>query len=115
MAANEAWIEFLGTFAVKYDEFRFAIRHIGTLDCLLSLADVARHDGYVRPIFGLIVFTIAKFPCELLVQSMDISDSSVPHIHIVNGRHPIVDALLVDQQYVPNSTQLNVCVSAVLS
>jgi DNA mismatch repair ATPase MutS len=36
------------------------------------------------------------------------SDSTEPRICIKDGRHPIVDAMLSDQQFVPNSTQLSV-------
>ena len=53
IVAQEAWIEFLKSFATKYDQFRCAIRHLATLDCLLSLTAVAEHAGYVRPVFGM--------------------------------------------------------------
>ena len=52
LAAHAAWSSFLGQFALKYDELRFAVRHLATLDCLFSLAAVAAQAGYVRPVFG---------------------------------------------------------------
>ena len=51
-AANEAWAEFLGAFADKYDGFRRVVKQLATLDCLFSLAHLATQSGYVRPIFG---------------------------------------------------------------
>ena len=54
IAAQEAWIDFLGRFADKYDSFRFVVRHLATLDCLLSLAEVATHQNYVKPNFGML-------------------------------------------------------------
>jgi DNA mismatch repair protein MutS len=57
---------------------------IAQLDTILSLADVAVQYGYVRP-------TIHAG------QEIDIRD----------GRHPVVDALLVDQRFVPNDIRLD--------
>ena len=36
------------------------------------------------------------------------TDTESPHIDVVDGRHPIVDALLTNEQYVPNSTSIHV-------
>ena len=58
---------------------------IATLDCLLSLARVACEHNYVMP-------TVS---------------SKLHHIKIVDGRHPVVEALLKDEDFVPNDTLLD--------
>ncbi|WBW50701.1 DNA mismatch repair protein MutS [Peptoniphilus equinus] len=58
--------------------------YIGTLDCLFSLAQVARTYHYVRPVI-----------------------SDTPQLTIVEGRHPIVEAMGRDIQFVPNNTSMN--------
>lgn len=53
-------------------------------DCLLSFAELAYKNRYVRP---------------------TITDTETIRIH--NGRHPVVERLLDDEQFVPNSVALN--------
>ena len=55
-----------------------------TLDVLLSLAKVASDYGYVRP---------------------EINDAG--RYQIVNGRHPVVEASIGREKFVPNDTQIN--------
>ena len=55
-----------------------------TLDALLSLARVARRNNYVRP---------------------EITEDGV--IDILDGRHPVVEAMLPDMAFVPNDTHLD--------
>lgn len=57
---------------------------ISILDALCSLADVADKNQYVRP---------------------NVSESGA--IEIVNGRHPVVEQVLTDFQFVPNDTYLD--------
>lgn len=57
---------------------------IAMLDCLYSLAEVAVSNNYVMPKF------INK-----------------DEINIVDGRHPVVEALLKANEFVPNDTTLN--------
>ena len=59
-------------------------RAIALLDAILSFANVAVENNYVKP-------TITK--------------DSV--INIVDGRHPIVEAILKNEEFVPNDTLLN--------
>ena len=59
-----------------------AAESIATLDSLLSLAEVAEKRHYVR----------AEFSDEKLM--------------IKEGRHPVVETLLIDQRFVPNDTWL---------
>ncbi len=55
-----------------------------TLDAALSLALAAQENGYVRP---------------------TINDEGI--IDIVDGRHPVVEKMLRDEQFVPNDTRMN--------
>ena len=55
-----------------------------TLDVLLSFAQVARDNNYIKPIFN---------------------DTGV--IEITEGRHPIVEKMLQDNSFVPNDCTLN--------
>ena len=69
------------------DAIREAAEAVATLDALQSLAEVARRDGWVRPV---------------------IDDTE--HIGIVAGRHPVVERMLQragDEEYVPNDTDLD--------
>ena len=63
----------------SYALLRDAVNKLATADCLLSLAQVALQDNYVRPEF---------------------TDDNM--IEIIDGRHPMVEALSSDP-YVPNS------------
>lgn len=58
---------------------------VSLLDTLCSLADVAHHQGYVRP--------------ELLEE---------PVLMVQEGRHPVVEQLLPPGVFVPNDVQLDV-------
>ena len=59
-------------------------RAIATLDALLSLADAADRHNYVRPL---------------------LNDSN--HIHIVAGRHPVIEQTQRDIPFVPNDIDLD--------
>ncbi|XP_078718377.1 DNA mismatch repair protein Msh3 [Lampetra fluviatilis] len=84
--SNAEWLGFLTQFGEHYHNFRAAVAQLATLDCLFSLATIASRDGYCRP-----EFVVEK---SLIV--------------IEDGRHPVVELLLGDQnQYVPNSTHLD--------
>ncbi|NLL55952.1 MAG: DNA mismatch repair protein MutS [Clostridiales bacterium] len=58
---------------------------IAVLDCLYSLAEVAVSNNYVIPNFV-----------------------NKDEINIIDGRHPVVEALLKTNEFVPNDTTLNV-------
>lgn len=58
---------------------------IGKLDCLLTFAQNARQNKYVKP---------------------DLNDGK--SINIINGRHPVIEQLLpADEEYVPNNILLD--------
>ncbi|KAJ7685045.1 DNA mismatch repair protein MSH3 [Mycena polygramma] len=77
--AKKAFLDFLEEVNAHYALLRDAINKLAIADCLLSLAQVALRDNYVKPQF---------------------TDSGV--FEIVEGRHPMVEALRSDP-FVPNS------------
>uniref|UniRef100_A0A1A8HDR7 DNA mismatch repair protein MSH3 n=1 Tax=Nothobranchius korthausae TaxID=1143690 RepID=A0A1A8HDR7_9TELE len=79
------WTNFLDQFGEHYHTMKRAIGHLATMDCLFSLAEVAKQGDYCRPEV-----------CENKQQIM-----------ITNGRHPAIDLLMGEHnQYVPNHTKL---------
>lgn len=60
---------------------------IASLDCLCSLANVAIKYNYTKPTIN----------------------SKIKVIDIKDGRHPVVEALLKTEQFVPNDTMLDTC------
>ncbi|XP_015245692.1 PREDICTED: DNA mismatch repair protein Msh3 [Cyprinodon variegatus] len=82
---QKEWTRFLNQFGEHYHTMKRAISHLATMDCLLSLAEVAKQGNYCRPKV-----------CESRQQIM-----------ITDGRHPAIDLLMGEQsQYVPNDTRL---------
>uniref|UniRef100_A0A672MMP6 DNA mismatch repair protein MSH3 n=1 Tax=Sinocyclocheilus grahami TaxID=75366 RepID=A0A672MMP6_SINGR len=82
---NHEWINFLQLFGDHYYILRKAVCHLATMDCLFSLAQVAKENNYCRP--------------EIL------EDKS--QILITAGKHPVITSLMGDEdQYVPNDTHL---------
>lgn len=65
-------------------EFLDTAAALSTLDCLLSLSDVAVQNKYCKPIIN----------------------EKIKHISIKNGRHPIVE-VMSDDVFVPNDTMLD--------
>ncbi|XP_068559288.1 DNA mismatch repair protein Msh3 [Cebidichthys violaceus] len=79
------WTNFLDQFGEHYHTMKRAISHLATMDCLFSLAEVAKQGDYCRPEV-----------CEGQRQIM-----------IRDGRHPAIDLLMGEHnQYVPNLTEL---------
>ncbi|KAL8713589.1 MAG: hypothetical protein Q9220_002451 [cf. Caloplaca sp. 1 TL-2023] len=81
-ACDKAFAALLEEIATKYQPFRDCVQALATLDCLLSLATVASQPNYVKPEY-------ADDTCIVVEQ----------------GRHPMVEQLLLDA-YVPNDTTL---------
>uniref|UniRef100_A0A8D2PT02 DNA mismatch repair protein MSH3 n=1 Tax=Zosterops lateralis melanops TaxID=1220523 RepID=A0A8D2PT02_ZOSLA len=80
------WLCFLDHFSEHYHPVSKAICHLATVDCLFSLAQVAKQGDYCRP-------TVQDKRREIIIK---------------NGRHPVIDVLLGEQdQYVPNTTSLS--------
>uniref|UniRef100_A0A8C9CUK2 DNA mismatch repair protein MSH3 n=1 Tax=Panthera leo TaxID=9689 RepID=A0A8C9CUK2_PANLE len=79
------WLDFLEDFSEHYHSLCKAVHHLATVDCIFSLAKVAKQGNYCRPTL-----------------------QEERKIMIKNGRHPVIDVLLGEQdQYVPNSTNLS--------
>ncbi|XP_033367286.1 DNA mismatch repair protein Msh3 [Parus major] len=79
------WLCFLDHFSEHYHPVSKAICHLATVDCLFSLAQVAKQGDYCRP-------AVQDNRHEIIIK---------------NGRHPVIDVLLGEQdQYVPNTTSL---------
>ncbi|KAH0349006.1 DNA mismatch repair protein msh-3, partial [Aureobasidium melanogenum] len=85
-ACDAAFAKLLSEIGTKYQTFRDCIQSLATLDCLLSLADIASQPGYTKPEF--------------------ITDSDEVRIEVKEGRHPMVEQLLLDS-YVPNDIELS--------
>ncbi|XP_029192324.2 DNA mismatch repair protein Msh3-like isoform X1 [Acropora millepora] len=87
LACHQAWVEFLSLFSEGCFRYRRAVHSMATLDCLFSLAVVAKQPGFVRPV---------------------VKDTEA-HIYVKQGRHPVIDHLLPEnQQFVPNDTNMSV-------
>nr|XP_033781367.1 DNA mismatch repair protein Msh3 isoform X3 [Geotrypetes seraphini] len=83
--SNTEWLRFLDQFGEQYHSMCTAIGHLSVVDCIFSLAEVAKQGDYCRPI-------VKDHEREIIIK---------------DGRHPIIDVLLGEQdQYVPNSTSL---------
>ncbi|XP_063819985.1 DNA mismatch repair protein Msh3 isoform X2 [Pseudophryne corroboree] len=79
------WVTVSSKFGEHYHSLSEAVNHLATADCIFSLADVAKHSDYCRP-------TVHDCGSQVIIK---------------NGRHPVIDLLLEEQnQYVPNSTSL---------
>ncbi|XP_068836395.1 DNA mismatch repair protein Msh3 [Capricornis sumatraensis] len=79
------WLTFLENFSEHYHTLCKAVHHLATIDCIFSLAKVAKQGVYCRPTL-----------------------QEERKILIKNGRHPVIDVLLGEQdQFVPNSTDLS--------
>lgn len=81
-ACDDAFTDLLSSISASYQSFRDCIQALATLDCLLSLADVANRPNYCKPSF--------------------ISSTGMT---VTAGRHPMVEQLLLDA-YVPNNISL---------
>ncbi|KAK4140308.1 muts domain V-domain-containing protein [Dichotomopilus funicola] len=85
-ACDTAFTDLLQSIAAEYQPLRDAVASLATLDCLLSLADVASLPGYTKPTF--------------------LPTSDPPSISITSGRHPIAEHTLPDG-YIPFTTSLH--------
>nr|XP_029494366.1 DNA mismatch repair protein Msh3 isoform X2 [Oncorhynchus nerka] len=75
----------LSQFGEYYHTMKKAVGNLATVDCLFSLAEVAKQRNYCRPVL-----------CE-----------GDRQIVIRDGRHPVIDLLMGEHtQYVPNNTEL---------
>lgn len=82
-ACDRAFTDLLSEISSKYQTFRDCIQSLATLDCLVSLAEVASRPDYCKPCF-----------------------TSETRIDVRGARHPMVEQLLLDA-YVPNDIALS--------
>ncbi|KAJ1273530.1 hypothetical protein BS78_06G288000 [Paspalum vaginatum] len=83
---RSTWHKFLTDFGKYHAQFQAVVESLAALDCLYSLAVLAKQNNYVRPIF--------------------VDDNEPSQIHIKDGRHPVLESLLGDN-FVPNDTELH--------
>jgi len=81
-ACDSAFNVLLADISSKYQSFRDSVQALATLDCLISLAIVAGQPGYVKP----------EYTDDICIT-------------VQQGRHPMVEQLLLDA-YVPNDIDL---------
>ncbi|XP_068616934.1 DNA mismatch repair protein Msh3 [Brachionichthys hirsutus] len=82
---QKEWTSFLDQFGEHYHTMKRAISHLATIDCLFSLAEVAKQGNYCRP-------EMCENQCQIVIR---------------DGRHPAIDLLMGEHnQYVPNITEL---------
>ncbi|KAJ6546536.1 DNA mismatch repair protein MSH3 [Mycena vulgaris] len=81
--AKKAYLDFLDEVIAHYAIMRDAVNKLATADCLMSFAQVALRDNYVKPEFTD-------------------RDGDSDTLEIVDGRHPMVEALRSDP-FVPNT------------
>lgn len=82
-ACDIAYTTLLAEISTHYQSFRDCIQSLATLDCLMSLTTIANQPGYVKPEY-------TEDTC----------------IRVEQGRHPMVEQLLLDT-YVPNDIDLD--------
>ncbi|KAI9924082.1 hypothetical protein ASPWEDRAFT_170381 [Aspergillus wentii DTO 134E9] len=82
-ACDKAFTALLAELATSYQSFRDCVQSLAMLDCLLSLATIASQPGYVKPEY-------TEHAC----------------ISVNQGRHPMVEQLLLDS-YVPNDIDMD--------
>jgi DNA mismatch repair protein MutS len=64
----------------NYKDIQDVARFLARLDCLLNLAEIADQNNYCRP---------------------DVTTDG--HIHIEDGRHPVVEKMITGERFVPNT------------
>ncbi|KAH8432636.1 mismatch repair protein MSH3 [Aspergillus melleus] len=82
-ACDQAYMALLSDISANYQSFRDCVQSLAILDCLISLSIIANQPGYVKP---------------------EYTDHTC--IHVEQGRHPMVEQLLLDS-YVPNDIALD--------
>uniref|UniRef100_T1II89 DNA mismatch repair protein MSH3 n=1 Tax=Strigamia maritima TaxID=126957 RepID=T1II89_STRMM len=86
IACNNAWTSYINDFNKHFYQFSRVVKNLAILDCLMSLAEVAKQTDYCRP---------------LLVEHNNV-------LHIEDGRHPVVSLCLpTGTQYIANETLLD--------
>ncbi|KAG0216738.1 Mismatch repair protein msh3 [Mortierella sp. NVP41] len=123
MACDRAFASFQHEFSERYEVFRDLVQNLAVLDCLFSLSVVACLPGYVKPQYvddavegtdgdlqdmnGDQGMNDAEAGCSLLGNQRTKSRAGTTTIDIKNGRHPMVEQLLLASgSFVANDIQL---------
>ncbi|KAF9903426.1 Mismatch repair protein msh3 [Linnemannia zychae] len=120
MACDRAFASFQHEFSERYEVFRDLVQNLAVLDCLFSLAVVACLPGYVKPQYvdddgeesdsGRVDAQDQDMEVEEDTGSLvgkRRTKSAKTTIEIKNGRHPMVEQLLLSSgSFVANDIQL---------
>ncbi|MBW2438679.1 MAG: DNA mismatch repair protein MutS, partial [Deltaproteobacteria bacterium] len=68
----------------NYKNLQNAAQFLARLDCLLNLAEIADQNDYCQP--------------EMTIDG---------HIHIEDGRHPVVEKMITGERFVPNTVSMD--------
>ncbi|MBO8170919.1 MAG: DNA mismatch repair protein MutS [Bacillaceae bacterium] len=82
----QLFVELRDQIAEQIERIQQLAKQIAELDVLQSLATVSQENGFVRP---------------------QMRDASSGTYQIVEGRHPVVEAVLRDESFVPNDVRLH--------
>ncbi|KAF3335261.1 DNA mismatch repair protein MSH3 [Carex littledalei] len=85
VVCRSTWDQLLMAFSEHYAHFKVAVQSLAALDCLFSLATLAKDKNFVRPAF--------------------VKEEEPRQIDIKGGRHPVLESVLGDG-FVPNDTNL---------
>ena len=110
---SNAWASFVAEFASRYPIFRDTVDALAQLDVLYSFSKIAKTEGFVRP--TIVDSGDSKNNVSSGLNgskgskgSKGSNGSNGSIIEIKNGRHPIVEQLLVGsgKTFVPNDTRM---------
>ncbi|KAG0236193.1 Mismatch repair protein msh3 [Mortierella sp. GBA43] len=107
LACDRAFAAFQQELSERYEVFRDLVQNLAMLDCLFSLSAVASLPGYVKPEY---VDDIADGNRSIGLddnrqKAQDVGSggrTSKVTLDITNGRHPMVEQLLLPDNFVPN-------------
>jgi DNA mismatch repair protein MSH3 len=83
----KAWKELLKQFSEGYNSLKLLIEQIAVLDCLNSLAEVSKMPGYTKADY--------------------VPDEEERVLEIREGRHPILETIMTDSEFVPNGIEMS--------
>ncbi|KAG0378924.1 Mismatch repair protein msh3 [Mortierella sp. AD032] len=121
MACDQAFLSFQHEFSERYEVFRDLVQNLAVLDCLFSLAVVACLPGYVKPQYVDDVVHGSGNDDQDQDHDMNTEEeegtgsligmrpmkSTKTTVDIKNGRHPMVEQLLLSSgNFVANDIQL---------
>lgn len=108
METANAWAQFVAEFASRYAIFRDTVDALATLDVLQCFSKLAKTEGFVRPTIIGPKEGENEETKNQKTENLDSDASEGLEISIKNGRHPIVESLLLgtSKAFVPNDTEM---------